>query len=335
MSHLRFGIASLPWAGALEPTNSLSEIDMRANGVKEIIPSSLYRTVVAIVDHGSITNAARELHVSQAAISSQVKRLERMLGGAIFDRSGSGVKLTKRGSIVLEYARRMLMLNDQLLDYAGPNPNPRQCSIGLPRWLRHEKLVEVFKTCAAHAGGENLRFSCDHGTAQLKELGAGLLDIAFICETNNAPVPAVVEWSESLCWVAARGFAPPADAPIPLIHWPGRLTDRYAISFFEATGTRFAVPFSSADATARVAAAEAGLGYLMVNSRAVTPALDVVHVPFLPAAPTVRSGIYVRPDLDRRRYAPLIHALEVALKPPDFAARAMESLAKVASLPRR
>ncbi len=304
-------------------------------GVKATIPSSLYRTVVAIVDHGSITNAAHALNLSQAAISSQVRRLERMLGGTVFERSGSGVKLTKRGSVVLEYARRMLALNDQLLDYAGPNPNPRQFSIGLPRWLRRKKLVEIFKTCAANACGESLSFRCDQGTTQLQELIAGLLDMAFICETNNVPVPAVVEWTEQLCWVAAPGFRRSADGPIPLIYWPGRLTDRYAIKFFEATGTRFAVTFSSADAATRAAAAEAGLGYLLINSRSVTPALEVVHEPFLPVAPVIRSGIYMRQDLDRRRYAPLIRVLQAALEPPDLALRLTSRSDKVSSLPRR
>jgi molybdate transport repressor ModE-like protein len=306
---------------------------MHGNGAKEIIPSSLYRTVVAIDHHGSITNAARALRLSQAAVSSQVRRLERILGGTVFDRSGSGVKLTKRGTIVLEYAQRMLALNDQLLDYAGPNPNPRQFSIGLPRWLWREKLVEIFKACAANACGESLRFRCDHGATQLQELVAGLLDIAFICETNNSPVPAVVEWTESLCWVAAPGFRRPADSPIPLIHWPGRLTDRYAIKFFEATGTRFVVTFSSLDANARGAAAEAGLGYLLINSRSVTPALEIVREPFLPVAPMIRSGIYLRPELDRRRYLPLIRALEAKLEPPNLAAK--QATPRLANLPRR
>src|SRR5262245_39360577 len=159
MSHRRSAIASLPWACASEPDPYFVEdIDMHDNGGKEIIPSNLYRTVVAIDHHGSITNAARVLRLSQAAVSSQVRPLEQILGGPVFDRSGSGVKLTKRGAIVLEYARRMLALNDQLLDYAGPNPNPRQFSIGLPRWLWRDKLVLIFKACAANACGESLRF---------------------------------------------------------------------------------------------------------------------------------------------------------------------------------
>jgi DNA-binding transcriptional LysR family regulator len=305
------------------------------NGGKEIIPSSLYRTVVAIDHHGSITNAASALHLSQAAISSQVRRLERILGGAIFDRSGSGVKFTKRGAIVLEYARRMLALNDQLLDYAGPNPNPRQLSIGLPRWLRREKLVETFNACAANACGENLRFRCDSGMTLLQELAAGLLDLAFICDTNNAPVPAAVEWTESLYWAAAPGFQPPADSPIPLIYWPGRLTDRHAIRFFEATGARFAVTFSSAEASARRAAAEAGLGYLLVNVRSVSPELEVVREPFLPVAPMIRTGIYLRPELDRRRFMPLIRALEAQVQPPKLEAAQTVPAPKVACLPRR
>ena len=49
------------------------------------------RSVVAIVDAGTMTRAAARLHLTQSAISMQIKRLESTLGSSVFDRSPQGL----------------------------------------------------------------------------------------------------------------------------------------------------------------------------------------------------------------------------------------------------
>lgn len=65
-------------------------------------------SVVAIADHGTFTEAAASLHVSQPALSHAVARLERELGVKLFDRSSRGVRLTPAGDAFLGPARRAL-----------------------------------------------------------------------------------------------------------------------------------------------------------------------------------------------------------------------------------
>lgn len=45
---------------------------------------SLIRTFAAVADHGSMTIAANTLHMTQGAVSQQIKRLEDALGCALF-----------------------------------------------------------------------------------------------------------------------------------------------------------------------------------------------------------------------------------------------------------
>jgi len=45
------------------------------------IPTELFRSFIAISEHGSFTKAAEELNLTQPAISAQMKRLQQMLGG--------------------------------------------------------------------------------------------------------------------------------------------------------------------------------------------------------------------------------------------------------------
>jgi DNA-binding transcriptional LysR family regulator len=147
-------------------------------------------------------------------------------------------------------------------------------------------------------------------------LAARKLDLAFLCEIPHPPGTAVVEWSESLCWASAPGYQHPAGAAIPLISWFGSLTDRHAVKAFEAAGIPFSISFWSSDATSRVAAAEAGLGYTLINSRSVTPGLQVVNESFLPVPPYIKTGIYARVGLDQNRFEPLIRAFQKAMVPP-------------------
>ncbi|MFN3430550.1 MAG: LysR family transcriptional regulator, partial [Candidatus Sericytochromatia bacterium] len=51
------------------------------------------RMLVAIARHGTLTEAARRLHVSQPAATHQIRQLERQLGVALFERRGRGLAL--------------------------------------------------------------------------------------------------------------------------------------------------------------------------------------------------------------------------------------------------
>lgn len=66
------------------------------------------RYLKAVVDHGSFTRAAHALHVSQPALSQQVKELEERVGAQLLDRSGRKIRVTDLGAIYLQHAGRAL-----------------------------------------------------------------------------------------------------------------------------------------------------------------------------------------------------------------------------------
>jgi len=63
----------------------------------------------------SFTKAAQSLGVTQPAVSAQIKRLQYLLGYEVLDKSAPGVSLTPRGEIVVNNARRLLSINDEIL----------------------------------------------------------------------------------------------------------------------------------------------------------------------------------------------------------------------------
>lgn len=68
-----------------------------------------------VARHGSFTRAARELLVSQSALSVQIRALETSLGGPLFDRGRTGVTLTEQGQRAFEMAERVFTEVDHLV----------------------------------------------------------------------------------------------------------------------------------------------------------------------------------------------------------------------------
>ncbi len=66
------------------------------------------RYFAAISECGNFSRAAEALHISQPALSAQIKQLETKLATRLFDRVGRQVRITDAGEVLLSYARRML-----------------------------------------------------------------------------------------------------------------------------------------------------------------------------------------------------------------------------------
>jgi DNA-binding transcriptional LysR family regulator len=66
------------------------------------------RTFAAVAEEGHLTRAAERLHISQPAVSGQIKALEREFEVRLFERSASGMTLTPTGREILVYARKVL-----------------------------------------------------------------------------------------------------------------------------------------------------------------------------------------------------------------------------------
>jgi len=70
----------------------------------------LYSIFCTVARCGSLSHAARELYVSQPAISQSMHRLEYMLGCTLFTRTSRGITLTSEGRMLYSYADKAISL---------------------------------------------------------------------------------------------------------------------------------------------------------------------------------------------------------------------------------
>ncbi|MFI5486344.1 LysR family transcriptional regulator [Micromonospora echinaurantiaca] len=92
------------------------------------------RVVCAIAETGSVTKAASTLGLAQPALTAQLQRIERTLGGPLFERDRRGARPTALGELVLARARVLLPamkgLQDEAARLAGAGDAPRRYRFG-------------------------------------------------------------------------------------------------------------------------------------------------------------------------------------------------------------
>src|ERR1700760_3678768 len=95
------------------------------------VPIEIVRTVVAISETGSLPKAGERLGLSQPGVSSQIKRLQSLVGGELFLKTANGTTATELGKLALHQARKILDANDQLLRLGGNTAGPMPLRLGL------------------------------------------------------------------------------------------------------------------------------------------------------------------------------------------------------------
>lgn len=74
----------------------------------------LLRSLLAVAEHGGVTEAAHALGISQSALSRRVDQLEQSLGAKLLERAGRGVALTAMGALAVEDGKWLVQRYDRL-----------------------------------------------------------------------------------------------------------------------------------------------------------------------------------------------------------------------------
>jgi DNA-binding transcriptional LysR family regulator len=270
------------------------------------IPTDLLRTLVAVVDEHSFTRAAHALGVTQPAVSAQIKRLQTMLGGDLFDRSGHELKLTRKGEQVVSQARRMLAINDQILQLAEPAPAAHTIRLGMPEDFfggQFPALLAMFRK-----QWPGLRFSVQHGpiARHLRELRQGQLDLVLGASVNGTPEAEPRHcWLEDAVWLRGRATALDPSAPVPLVAFrEDWLSHQIAVNALTEAGRDTELVFTAPTITALASAVGAGLGIMVLaRSRVRLPDIMIWEDAPLPRLPKLNWGIYVREGAE---HSPLV-----------------------------
>ena len=281
------------------------------------IPTDLLRTLVAVVELRSFTKAAASLGVTQPAVSAQIKRLQFLLGGELFDRSTQALTLTPHGEMVVSYARRLLSINDQIVDLGDPaRPTELVIRVGAPGDFVASVLSRTLARFRAQMPG--VRFSVRTGSYEplIRDLRQGELDL-LVCLSAAPPVDARHSWPEEVVWVRGKNVKIDLRRPIPLVSYGEKSLNRsLAVTALKSAGLEWEDVFTGPSLLSLSGAVSVGLGVMVLARRRVEPyGLVIWDDGPLPKLAKIYCGIYIRDGADRDAIEQLADQVADALRP--------------------
>ena len=101
------------------------------------------RTLVTISETHSFTQAAQRLYRTQPALSLQIKRLEEHVGTSLVERNGRSIRMTEAGDVLVDYARKILNLNEEAIAKLALTETEGKVRIGVLEEVTIGPLVEL------------------------------------------------------------------------------------------------------------------------------------------------------------------------------------------------
>lgn len=159
------------------------------------------RYFAAVAAHGNFSRAAKQLHLTQPALSRQVKSLEDEIGIVLIVRGQNAISLTSAGEAFYEEARDILARVDVAVRRIKAHPQGEKLRIGYVHSLTAgimPRVVERFRSCHKHVFLE-LSDLTTHEMCQ--KAAAGQIDLAILPKSLEPHF-------EGFQWVELQRLAP-------------------------------------------------------------------------------------------------------------------------------
>jgi DNA-binding transcriptional LysR family regulator len=231
------------------------------------------RTLVLAADLGGYAQVATRLGHTPSAISLQMKRLQENIGADLFRKRGRKVVLTEAGEIALRFGRRMLALNDELLDTIHGASLAGSARLGFSQDFADTVLPRVLSQFTKLYPLVQVELHIEGNAALVDGVAKGTLDVALAVGQADQPTAEVVG-TMPLVWIAGQEFLPRDDQPIPLVVLgPQCAFRKRAIQLLDQAARPWRIAAVSPSLAGLWAAALGGLGLTARSALGVPPSL--------------------------------------------------------------
>lgn len=167
------------------------------------------RTFLLAAAEHSFSKTAETLHLTQPAVTQQIKNLEKELGEVLFERLGRTLVLTPAGEALLTFAQPILNLADQALETVSQFSNERgRLTIGAGSTNTIYRLPALLQNY--HGSCPQVELRIRNGDSELitKLVYDNTLDLGFVTTINNLPgiIEAKPLFRDGIWLVAPPGY---------------------------------------------------------------------------------------------------------------------------------
>jgi len=140
------------------------------------------RYFLAVAETRNFTRAARASGVSQPALTRAIRKLEEELGGALFERRPSGVRLTQLGRLMQPHLERThaaaLAAKSEAETFA--NAERQQLTLGVMCTIGPARLINLVRQLETRVPGLELKLREERGTRIVQRLIDDEVDVALV-----------------------------------------------------------------------------------------------------------------------------------------------------------
>ena len=244
----------------------------------------LYRVFKEVAETGNISLAAKNLYISQSAVSQSVKQLETALQARLFARSPRGVSLTWEGQMLYQYVRSALGLlatgEDKLSQ--AQQLLLGTLTIGASDTVTSFFLTPFLETFHRQHPGIRLKIVSGRSAKVLSMLKSGAVDIAFASSPSDSSLATWSCFATHAIFVAGSGYDCDFDhvytrqeiADFPLILLERKASSRVFLEqYFLQSGITLTPEIELSSRSLLVSLAKIGLGVAGVTLEFVQDAL--------------------------------------------------------------
>ena len=223
-----------------------------------LLELDLLKTLVAIAETGNFSAAAEIVFRTPSAVSMQVKRIEELVGRAVFIRDSRSVSLTSDGELLLAHGRRLLALNrDMIAKFITPDVTG-VVRLGAIDNAAEQFLPSVLRRFSETHPGVAVEATVDNSSSLKKMIQQNLLDIAIVTCGHDEDLEML--YQEELVWAGTKCGVAVEQKPLPVSVWEaGCIWRDSALAGLKEQGRDYTVTFKSAHISGQKAALLADL----------------------------------------------------------------------------
>ncbi len=173
------------------------------------------RSLITVIDMAGITKAANKLNLTQSTVSMQIKRLEETLDTTLLQRDGRTMKPTREAEQLLNYAKKLVAINDDAIDRLTNINHGGTVRIGVPTDLAHTYVPEALKRFVNDYPEVTVSFTIDDTPILLECFKDGKLDLILTTEFGVGDNGQCL-MSRNLVWTGALGGNAWKRSPVPI-----------------------------------------------------------------------------------------------------------------------
>lgn len=149
------------------------------------------KAFIAVVDTGSIVQAAAQLHLTQPGVTRRVQSLESLLGVELLDRQSKPLRPTAAGREIYQKGRQLLHAEADLLALARADAEPTgELRLGMPPFLAERALTAPVDQLRSRFPSLSLRIHAGWSPGLIEQVEQGQLDTSAVVLPEHTPPPA-------------------------------------------------------------------------------------------------------------------------------------------------